>query len=73
MKLFNNKQLMFRVIAAVAESILFYIGFLFANQIVNGSNISIAFFILIALCDYSSIFRHIIALTSVSKASFLVL
>jgi hypothetical protein len=50
MKLFNNKQLMFRVIAAVAESILFYIGFLFANQIVNGSNISIAFFILIALC-----------------------
>ncbi|MDF2530700.1 MAG: hypothetical protein K0Q65_281 [Clostridia bacterium] len=50
MKLLNNKQLMFRVVAAVAEAILFYIGFVFANQMVNGSKISIAFFIIIALC-----------------------
>lgn len=50
MRLFKNKQLLLRMIAAVAESILFYIGFLFANQIVNGSRINIAFFIVTALC-----------------------
>ena len=50
MRLFKNKQLMLRMVAAVAESILFYIGFLLANQIVNGSRINIAFFIVTALC-----------------------
>ncbi|MDF2533088.1 MAG: hypothetical protein K0Q65_2669, partial [Clostridia bacterium] len=45
MKLFKNKQLLLRIIAAVAESILFYIGFLFVNQIANGSRINITFFI----------------------------
>lgn len=50
MRLFKNKQLRLRMIAVVAESILFYIGFLFANQIVNGSRINIVFFIVTALC-----------------------
>lgn len=50
MKLFKNKQLLLRMIAAVAESILFYIGFLFVNQIANGSRINITFFIVTALC-----------------------
>lgn len=50
MKLFKNKQLLLRIVASVAESILFYIGFLFVNQIVNGSRINIAFFIVTALC-----------------------
>ncbi|MDF2591943.1 MAG: hypothetical protein K0S75_1409 [Clostridia bacterium] len=50
MKLFNNKQLLLRMVAAVAESILFYIGFLLVNQIVDGSRINIAFFIVTALC-----------------------
>lgn len=50
MRLFKNKQLLLRMVAAVAESILFYIGFLFVNQIANGSRINIAFFIVTALC-----------------------
>jgi hypothetical protein len=50
MKLYENKQLLLRVVASVAESILFYICFLFANQIVNGGRINIAFFIITALC-----------------------
>lgn len=50
MRLFKNKQLRLRMVAAVAESILFYIGFLFVNQIANGSRINIAFFIVTALC-----------------------
>jgi hypothetical protein len=50
MRLFKNKQLLLRMIASVAESILFYIGFLFINHIANGSRINIAFFIVTALC-----------------------
>ena len=50
MRLFKNKQLLFRIVAAVAESILFYIGFLFVNQIADGSKMNIAFFIVTALC-----------------------
>jgi hypothetical protein len=50
MRLFKNKQLLLRMIASVAESILFYIGFLLINHIANGSRINIAFFIVTALC-----------------------
>ncbi|OGO78619.1 MAG: hypothetical protein A2Y23_10075 [Clostridiales bacterium GWB2_37_7] len=50
MRLFSNKQLRLRVIAAIAESILFYIGFLYANQIAGGSGINIVFFLITALC-----------------------
>ena len=50
MKLFKNKQLLLRIIAVVAESILFYIVYLFANEMLKGSSISIIFFIITALC-----------------------
>lgn len=50
MRLFNNKLLMLRVIAASADAVLFYIGFMFVNQLAGGSKINIAFFIITALC-----------------------
>lgn len=50
MKLFRDKQLQLRVFAAACESILFYLGFLIANQIAGGSHINIIFFIITALC-----------------------
>lgn len=49
MKLLDRK-LILRMVAAVADSLLFYIGFLFVNQIASGSRIHIIFFVITSLC-----------------------
>lgn len=64
MKLFKNKQLLLRMVATVAESIMFYIGFLFINHIVKGSRISIVFFIVTAL---SGLFINFLPYNSFDK------
>ncbi|MDF2841554.1 MAG: hypothetical protein K0Q99_2326 [Clostridia bacterium] len=56
MKPYNDKQLWFRIIAAAADAILFYIGFLVVNQVVRGSSISILFFLITAICGLSANF-----------------
>lgn len=49
MKLFNNKQMLLRIIAAAAEAILFYIGYLLLTQLLPCSRINIIFFIITAI------------------------
>lgn len=64
MKLYNNKQLLVRLVAAVTEAILFYLGFLFVNQLFNGSGINVIFFIITALCG---LFVHFLPYNSSDK------
>lgn len=49
MKLFNDRQILFRIAAGTAESILFYIGLLFTYQITGISKVNIVFFIIAGL------------------------
>jgi hypothetical protein len=50
MRLFKNRQMRLRMLAVVAEAVLFYMVFIFINHMLQGSRINILFFILTALC-----------------------
>lgn len=49
MKQFNRRELLLRIVAASAEAILFYLGYMFINQIFVGSKVNVLFFIIVAL------------------------
>lgn len=50
MKQFSRRELLLRIVASSAEAVLFYIGYMFINQIFGGSKINILFFVIVALC-----------------------
>lgn len=64
MRLFRNRQLRLRMLAAVAEAVLFYMVFVFINQMLQGSKINILFFILTALCG---LFLNLLPYNSADK------
>lgn len=64
MQLFRNKQMRLRMMAVAADSILLYVGFLFANQVVGGTQINIVFFLITALCG---LFANLLPYNSYDK------
>lgn len=50
MKQFSRKELLLRIVASSAEAIIFYVGYMFINQLISSSRINILFFVGVALC-----------------------
>lgn len=64
MRLFRNRQLRLRTLASIAEAILFYMVFLFINQMLAGSSVNVLFFILTSLCG---LFMNLLPYNSADK------
>lgn len=50
MKQFNRKELLLRIVTSSADAMIFYIGYIFINQLISSSRINVLFFIAVALC-----------------------